>query len=135
MIPAPSPDLHVTLTNRDSGQLMGWNDDGHPMILRTDGTLRTVSPREVASVESRRVEAVIPGGGWQVAGINDGKVWNEPVIAWRFVDGIAAPVLPETDSVTLADTDTMWTTTAGMWLVPPGQNPGDSRYRPAEEAS
>lgn len=135
MIPAPTADLYIHFKNRPGfeARLLGWTDDGHPMALAENGTLRMVDPDTVDCVQSARVEAVIPGGGWHVAGVDDGKVWVEPIIAWRFVDGYATPVLAEPGSLTVADTDTVCLTTKGMWLVAPGENPGTARGR-IEEA-
>lgn len=131
MIPAPTPDLYVRLKNKPWAEvrLMGWTDDGYPMALTDDGTLRMVSPDDIECIQSAHVEAVLPGGGWHVAGIDDGKVWVEPVIAWRFVNGFATPVLAEPGSLTIADTDTVCLSTKGMWLVAPGENPGTARGR------
>lgn len=135
MIPAPTADLYIHFKNKPGyeARLMGWTDDGHPMALDDDGTLRVIDPDTVECIESAHVEAVIPGGGWYVAGTYEGSVWVEPVIAWRFVNGYGFPVLAEPGSVTIADTESGRLTTKGMWLVGPGENPGTARGR-IEEA-
>ncbi|MGQ4727043.1 hypothetical protein ACUN3E_05210 [Streptomyces sp. Ju416(a)] len=135
MIPAPTADLYIHFKDKPGheARLMGWTEKGHPMVLTDRGTLHTVDPDAVESVETAHAEAIIPGGGWHVAGTHDGKVWVEPVIAWRFVNGYATPVLAEPGSLTIADTDTNRLTTKGMWLVAPGENPGTARGR-IEEA-
>lgn len=71
----------------------------------------------------------LPGGGWQLAGLNDdGTVWNEPIIAWEFHGGVGSPVLAEPGTPLIGEVGV--DSSSGVWLVPPGQNPGDSRYRP-----
>ncbi|GGV06275.1 hypothetical protein GCM10010495_18000 [Kitasatospora herbaricolor] len=73
----------------------------------------------------------IPGGGWQVAGLNDdGTGWSEPVIAWEFVMGSGCPVLAKAGTLLVGDPAARGGVTAGWWLVPPGEKPETSRYRP-----
>lgn len=74
----------------------------------------------------------IPGGGWMVAGLNDdGTGWSEPVIAWEFRGGIGCPVLADIGTALIGQPDL--DDDPGYWLVPPGEKPETSRYRPTAE--
>ncbi|MCX5212994.1 hypothetical protein OG689_27625 [Kitasatospora sp. NBC_00240] len=74
----------------------------------------------------------IPGGNWQVACLDDeGGVWSEPVIAWEFRGGVGCPVLATIGTVLVGDPDL--DSNSGYWLVPPGEKPETSRYRPTAE--
>ncbi|MCX5211475.1 hypothetical protein OG689_19640 [Kitasatospora sp. NBC_00240] len=71
----------------------------------------------------------IPGGGWQVAGLNDdGTGWSEPVIAWELRGGVGCPILADIGSLLIGEPD--MDSSSGYWLVPPGEKPETSRYRP-----
>lgn len=73
----------------------------------------------------------LPGAGWQLAGArDDGTVWAEPIIAWEFMGGTGAPVIASIGSAAIID-PTINGRAGDVWLVPPGERPENSRYRPA----
>lgn len=132
MIPAGNSLTRIKTDTGMSGNLIGWDDEGWPLVMNDyNAQLVAVRPGTVVLVEEAAPTTYVSATGWHIAGREeDGTVWCEPIAAWAIKDGTGEPLVPKLDLPEVSIEICQDRSFADCWLVPPGDTPESSPYRP-----